>query len=141
VDPDELYDDGPDDDEYNDGVNAEIAEQAPWLSPEQTDELRWRHNLDRHVEVFRDGDEDSPCAGFRLDEAGKEKVRREALRMMRWRDPAPAEPPRVRLSSACRPLKAARRVRRHTTRTRAGPGSDPDREPPPPLNPPRAVAL
>jgi hypothetical protein len=120
-----LDDEGPD--EYGEAVDAEIAERAPGLASEARDELAGRLELGRHVEVVQDGDEDTPGIAFKLTEAGEVLV----CRATRWRDPAPKEPPRVRLRTDCRPLRSGRRVRRHPTRSRAGPSSDdPDPEPP-----------
>jgi len=114
-------------------IGDRIDEDAPGLAPQIRAWLIDR--LDEKVEgeeVVTEGDEGPDGVGIDLTPAEKALIHREAVRANRWRDPAPKEPARARPRSDCRPLRSARRVRRHPTRTRAGPGSDdPDPEPEP----------
>jgi hypothetical protein len=108
-----------------------IDEEAPGLDPDTRVALI--DSLDERVEgeeMVTEGDEGPDGVAIELTQDETALVRRTALRTIRWRDPAPREPRRGRVRADCRPLRAARRVRRHTTRARAGPGSDdPDPEP------------
>ncbi len=136
MDPDESNADYGGDDDYEQSIRREIAdlvdERAPDLEPEHRARLIDSQTEKAEVGWVDASDEDGPGAVLGLTEASKAVVRREVLRVARYRDPAPKELPRVRYSTACRPLRAARRVRRHTARTtRAGPDSDSDPEPSP----------
>jgi hypothetical protein len=150
VDYDEQYGEDHGYDEYRieltrQEVEDSVDEQAPGLDPAVraplVASLVETIEEGEHVEeVVTDGDEGPDGIAFELTQAGQALVRREALRATHWRDPAPKEPPRVRPRTASRPLRAARRTRRHTTRPRAGPGSD-DSDPDPEPSHDRAVAL
>jgi hypothetical protein len=116
-----------------------IDEDAPGLDPETRACLI--DCLDEKVEgeeVVTEGDEGPDGIAIELTQEETALVRREGLQSIRWRDPGPKQPPQVRPRTDCRPLRSARRVRRHTTRARAGPGSD-DPDPEPPRN--RTVVL
>lgn len=135
MDDDEINNDGEDGywaDEIRLRIEEVVDEHAPDL--DAVDRTRAIGSLTErvHGEWGDDGDDESPGAVPVLTQEEEQLVRREALRLTRWRDPAPRELQQVRPRTDCRPLRAARRVRRQPTRTRAGPGSDdPDPEPPP----------
>jgi hypothetical protein len=114
-----------------------IDEDAPGLDRKTRGSLI--DSLDGKVEgeeVVTEGDEGPDGVAIELTQAEKALVLREVRWARCWRDPAPKEPPRVRLRTACRPLRSARRNRgRSLTRTRGNPSGSDDPEPEPPDRP------
>jgi hypothetical protein len=131
MDPDERYDDDGYDAFRAERIREAVVDLAPRMGSRSVDLLTERFEEGVHFEVEPERDEDGSVDGvtFVATRAGRELVRREilrrALRDARRRAPVPMFV-RVRPDTACRPQRAARRVRRRSSvRSRNGP-SDPD---------------